>query len=152
MITEPTHHRGTQTPTLVDLVLTNANNFIYDVKLHAPLGKSHHSVICFNIDSCQPNNPKEPVVKYNMTKGNYDQMRKHLSKSKESWDMLLNNDLTLEMWCSTIVETMEEAKELFIPKKCSKPNKPKRSFAAPESLLAALRLKRKAFKAYKKKY
>ena len=150
LINESTHHRGTQTPTLVDLLLTNESDFVYDVNLHAPLGKSHHSVICFNIDSCNVNKTKEPVVKFNMNKGNYDQMRKHLSKSNESWDMLMDNNLSLDEWCSTIVGTMEEAKELFIPKKCMNSNRPKRSFAAPESLLAALRLKRKAFKAYKR--
>ena len=64
LITEPTHYRGTQTPTLVDVVLTNESDFIYDLELHAPFGKSHHSVVCFALNTCHAKTLQNPVTKY----------------------------------------------------------------------------------------
>ena len=50
IIKEPTHHRCQQTPTLIDLILTNDVNLVNNVDHFPPFGKSHHSVICFSLD------------------------------------------------------------------------------------------------------
>ena len=149
-ITEPTHHRGTQSPTLVDIVLTNENDFVYDVNLHAPLGKSHHSVVCFELNTCHTKSIQDPVIKYQINKGNYSKMREQLNLSEEEWDRLLDNNKSLDDWSDIFVNIIEEAKEKFIPKKRFNPTQPKRTFEAPLTLLSALQFKRKAFKNYKK--
>ena len=52
LIMEPTHHRGNQEPSLVDLIITNTqtDTFIQNIVHHPPLGKSHHSTIIFNLN------------------------------------------------------------------------------------------------------
>jgi hypothetical protein len=40
-INEYTHKRGNQTPTVIDLILTNEADMVSDVSLHAPIRKSH---------------------------------------------------------------------------------------------------------------
>ena len=44
-IKQDTHARGEQTPTLIDLVLSNYPDFIFDIKFSNPFGNSHHSAI-----------------------------------------------------------------------------------------------------------
>ncbi|MCP3853075.1 MAG: hypothetical protein GY694_23025, partial [Gammaproteobacteria bacterium] len=150
LITEPTHYRGTQTPTLVDVVLTNESDFIYDLELHAPFGKSHHSVVCFALNTCHAKTLQNPVTKYQVNKGNYSKMREYMTLSEESWDILLDDRRSLDDWGNTLVKSIEEAKEKFIPKKRFNPTQPKRTFEAPLTLLSALQHKRKSFKNYKK--
>ena len=61
-VREPTHHRGAQTANILDLVLTNEEHMIDNVEQHAPLGKSHHSVITFKMrcyrESEKPHTPQ----------------------------------------------------------------------------------------------
>ena len=51
LIKEPTHHRSTQNPTLIDLIITNESDLVKIVDHHPPFGKSHHSVILFTFES-----------------------------------------------------------------------------------------------------
>ena len=46
-ISTPTRGRGTNTPSLIDLVFTSNEDSIDDISIHAPLGKSDHSLIKF---------------------------------------------------------------------------------------------------------
>ena len=118
--------------------------------MYAPLGKSHHSVVCFDLNTCYTKPIQNPVLKYQVNKGDYVKMREYMSWSEESWDKLLDDSKSLDEWCDTIVNTMEDAKEKFIPKKKCNPTKPKRTFEAPLTLLSALQYKRKTFKNFKK--
>ena len=92
-----------------------------------------------------------------MDKGDYIGMREHMSHVK--WDELLKEEESVDDWWDVIENTLTKAKDLFVPKKklnpCFKnPNakKPpyKRAFAAPDSMLKKIKLKRYAFKTYKK--
>ena len=49
-ITENTRARGADTPHLLDLILSNDENIISNISYEAPLGKSDHSLIIFNIN------------------------------------------------------------------------------------------------------
>ena len=46
-ITKDTRVRGSQKPSLLDLVLTNEKNMVKDVEHFSLLGKSDHSIIAF---------------------------------------------------------------------------------------------------------
>ena len=89
-----------------------------------------------------------------MDRGDYDSMRKHMSQIE--WDNLLKEGDTVDKWWENIETTINNAKDLFIPKKNNKPKTNKnskkmkpRTFKAPATLLDKLRLKRYAFKTFK---
>ena len=115
LVEEPTHQRGSQTPSLIDLILTNRDDLVDDIIFHPPLGKSHHSVLCFDLNVCIKNDVKENVEKYRLDKGDYDGMRKYVSKI--DWKGKLKEDDSLNDWSETLVSTLEEAKIKFVPKK-----------------------------------
>ena len=151
---KPTHHRPKQNSTLIDLVFSNIPDFVSSVVHHDPFGKSHHDKICFNIDIeptiIEPSN----TTKFCMDRGDFEGMRNHLSKI--DWDTLLDNTETVDVWWDIIEDIVNKAKDIFIPKKkvltkiLNKHVTHKRTFAAPDTLLNKLKLKRYAFKTYKK--
>ena len=120
-----------------------------DIDFQPPLGKSHHSMICFTLKVVVNSESKEKVEKYRLDKGDFDEMRKYISNV--DWNEKLNDNDNLNKWASNFNDIIEEAKAKFIPMKSFNPNKPIRKFAAPITLLEALKMKRKAFKK-KKKY
>ena len=148
LVDQPTHHRGDQTPTLIDLVISNQNDLVHDIKYNAPLGKSHHSMISFQLDVIVDKDDVVNVEKYIFDKGDYDGMRKFISD--KDWKLILNENRSLNDWNDELVCNIEDAKTRFIPKKRFNSNKTKRKFAAPNSLHQAFHFKRKAFKRKKK--
>ena len=153
-IKEPTHKRPNQNETLIDLVLSNYPDFVHSIVHQPPLGKSHHSTICFNIDVETPTFKPSREVKYCMDKGDFDGMRKYMQGIE--WGEVLKDEDSVDVWWDLIESTINKAKDIFIPKK-KVFNKPrdkhithKRTFATPDTLLKKIKLKRYAFKTYKK--
>ena len=54
-VNQPTHYRGDQNPTLIDLILSNDSDFVHNFNHSAPFGLSHHSVITFSLNVFQSN-------------------------------------------------------------------------------------------------
>ena len=148
LVNSPTHHRGLQNPTLIDLILTNSSDFISHISHHAPFGNSHHSVLLFTIGIKNDNKSTYSSPKFQLRKGNYGQMREHFSSIE--WDNILLYDSTVEDWWSIIYNKIKSAMDMFIPKKAIKLNTHKRSFQTTPDLLSKIKLKRSAFKMYKK--
>ena len=163
-VDKDTHDRGLENerPTLIDLVFSNHPDFVYSLDLHDPFGKSHHSKICFMIDIEPLNNSiASTKIKYCMDKGDYVGMKEYMTHIK--WDEILREEESVDVWWDVIEDTLNKAKDLFVPKKKLNPglNKSKsknsnnkktynHAFAAPESMLKKIKLKRYAFKTYKK--
>ena len=80
LVNTPTHYRGSQNPTLVDLILTNDEDFINDIKTYPPLGKSHHLLFSFRIEADHKQMEDLGKTKYQVNKGKYDEMREHVGK------------------------------------------------------------------------
>ena len=146
LINEPTHYRGLQNPTLVDLILTNDDDFIRDIKAHQPLGKSHHLLFSFKLETSTSSVQDSCKIKHQINKGDYDKMREHVGNV--DWSKF--DDCEVDVLFEGIENTLNEAKELYIPIKKIKNNFVKRSFTAPDTLLLKLQIKREAFKLYKK--
>ena len=147
-VDKPTHFRPNQTPQ-IDLILANDPDFINNIEYHPPIGKSHHSVISFNIDIISYDETSNPVFKYLINKGDYVGMREFLRNVV--WGDLLNEDQSIEQQSSIILNKINEAKKLFVPlRKVVNINRPKRTFTAPTSLLNLIHLKRSAFKQWKR--
>ena len=49
LIEECTRHRGTQTPSILDLILTDNTYMIRDVQISSPIGGSDHSCVFFKV-------------------------------------------------------------------------------------------------------
>ena len=81
-VTKPTRIRGTDEPSLLDLVLTNEEYQVSDVRHHAPLGRSDHSVISFKFQ-CYIEKASTQT-KYMYHKGDYESMRESLIQSNWS--------------------------------------------------------------------
>ena len=148
-VLEPTHQRALQTPTLIDLIFSNDPDLIQDINLLPPFGKSHHSVICFNIDILSPNLSVPPTYKYAFNKGDYNAMREHFSVF--DWNGCLGNvDNVDQMW-NIIEDELTTARDKFIPiiKISNNSNYKKHTFHAPQTLLNKIHLKRVAWKLYK---
>ena len=76
-INEPTRQRGTDTPSTLDLLFSNEEGMISDISLNAPLGKSDHSIICFNFICNKDNTP--PKINKQYHKGDYKKFNDILS-------------------------------------------------------------------------
>ena len=149
IIDKPTHYRTTQNPTLIDLVLVKDTEIINETHYEAPLGKSHHQVILvtLNIDIDQVGDVTE---RFDHNKGDYNSMRKEVENVK--WDNVLTDDTDSNNWMNSINDIVLGVQETYVPKVRIKnaDNKPKRKFVAPVTLIDKIRVKRKAFKTYKK--
>ena len=147
-VQEATHTRGNQEPSLIDLVLANDPEFITNLSYNDPLGKSHHDVLVFNININTV--PVVPVIteKFNLKKGNFDEMRKFINDV--DWKAELQNCNDVDDCWDKIEGMIQLATNKFIPKMKLNSNNTIRNFTAPDSLINLLGLKRKAFKLYKK--
>ena len=145
---EPTHYRGRQIPTLIDLVLSNNPDIIQEISHLPPLGLSHHSVLIVSLNINSPMVPVSSTPKYQLEKGDFDKMRTFVGDI--DWDDALKDKDVDQCW-AVIEDLVQSAKNMFVPlKRTKRINKVKRSFTAPGSLLAVIRQKRQAFKYYKK--
>ncbi|KAK4325207.1 hypothetical protein Pmani_004167 [Petrolisthes manimaculis] len=72
-----TRHRGEARGNTLDLIFTNQEEIIENVKIDSPVGRSDHAVFCFNVNlETEKNNRKKRVFIYE--KANYDLMRQKL--------------------------------------------------------------------------
>ena len=77
-VVENTRQRGSDAPSLLDLIITNEEGLIDKLEFLSPLGKSDHSVIGFDIiceEECQP-----PSIKSVYEKGNYHKFEQEMKK------------------------------------------------------------------------
>ena len=85
-VNEPTRARGTDTPSLIDLILSNEESQVNNLAYLAPLGKSDHSVLSFTFE-CYIEQ-ESTSEKYNYDKANFEAMKGHLETSNWITDFL----------------------------------------------------------------
>ena len=115
LIKEPTHIRGEQNPTLIDLILCNDSDFVESISHYAPFGLSHHSVICFSLNTYQSDISLPPLVKFILNKGDYDGMRQKLKNV--NWNDIFKDETDVDILWSKIENEIIKARDEFIPKK-----------------------------------
>ncbi|KAJ3640527.1 hypothetical protein Zmor_003820 [Zophobas morio] len=79
LVTEPTRFRSGQTPSLLDLVLTNQSNLVGDVQVSSPMGKSDHAVLEFNVQILVKKEPKH--MKKKITKIDIPRIKHYLGNN-----------------------------------------------------------------------
>ena len=113
VITENTRARGSNVPSLIDLVLCYDREQISNIEYLGPLGKSDHCVVTllYNItfENCSYK------VKRNIyDKGDYTAIKKHLSNIE--WDIILSGKTVQQQW-DVLVDIIGSSEEQYIPSK-----------------------------------
>jgi len=85
-VTNPTRARANQCPGVLDLVLTNEENMLSDLQFMAPLGKSDHAVLSFEL-KCYTVVEEVTVMCRQYHKGDFQKLRNELAIN---WDSLLD--------------------------------------------------------------
>ncbi|XP_076037549.1 uncharacterized protein LOC143022998 [Oratosquilla oratoria] len=110
-VKEVTRGRGTDNPSLLDLVLTNEEDMINSVTTLSPLGKSDHSLLKFDYNCYIRRIPtKRQVFFYD--KGDYEAMRKDFP---QKWtEKVLKIDGLEDKW-STVKNKLKEVESIYVP-------------------------------------
>ena len=151
-ISTPTRHRGTDNPSLLDLLFTDEEMNVSDIQHHSPLGKSDHNVIIFDYN-CYLDFSK-PKDMYSYSKGDYPAMRSHVESTNMAVEILTQarSQNIEEMWAS-LKSMVEELKRGFVPKAVVS-GKPawteKGSFPISDSSREAIKEKRKCHREWMK--
>jgi hypothetical protein len=138
-VMEPTRSRGTDTPHLLDLIISNGD-FVDNLKYLSPLGKSDHSVLQFDCKvyySLQfPN-----VNKRNYHKGDYNGLRKFMNRNWVGELSSVSTDIE-SMW-SHFKSILNEGINTFIPlnKGTSQNTKPSWKYPVTPELKKIIRKK-----------
>ena len=102
-----------QTPTLIDLILSNNEYFVYNVNHFPPLGLSHHCVLTCEINFIPPKGDDTFVLKHQVDKADYDGMRGEISKV--NWDSLLKPDDHVNSFWDHIHSQIESVVNKYVP-------------------------------------
>ena len=111
-VTQHTRARGTDEPSLLDLVITNDPGMIDTISHHAPLGKSDHASLIFDIH-CYAAYDK-PQTRFSYNKGDYMGANEFLNSC--IWD----GDNPESMW-ENYQENLQRCRDTFIPTYQTKP-------------------------------
>lgn len=145
-ICQPTHHRGNQRPTLIDLLFTSdADDVIQtgiDSLQHLPgLGLSHHDVILFTL-STQVSYKSKPITRVMYDDGDYNAIRSELSAI--DWATIHTMDIQ-NAW-SFIKQRLSDSVNRHIPRKTFDPSRPRRPNWMDSDVLLKVKQKRTAFR------
>ena len=112
-VSEPTHYRPGCTPSTIDLVCTNEEGMVNDVKHLAPLGKSHHVTLSFRF-SCYHYAAGPQGSRYIYDRGDYSKLR-HIIGSID-WDKELSTKSVDQCW-DIVEKKLKAAVKLCVPKR-----------------------------------
>ena len=116
-VRQPTHFRGNQTPTLIDLIFSNEEEMVKNISHCAPIGKSHHQSIFFDFLCYTTDEKKRGEEKYNFRKADFEKMKEYvLSKNLVN---VIEEKSVEEAW-KCIETSIKTAVELFVPKVCNR--------------------------------
>ena len=123
-IRQPTHYRGNQSPTLIDLVFSNEDQMVRNIKHCAPLGKSHHQCIffdyyCYSLDH-KENKTEE---RYNYKKADYESMKAFVLSRNLLEEI---EGVSVEKAWESIETCIHDAVEQFVPKSYNSTNQGRR--------------------------
>ena len=145
-VKEPTHRRSTQRPTTIDLVLTNEENMIEQLKVEPPLGKSHHSTLVYTLRTyAEIDNKIYTSIQYD--KGNYAKFRDKMTAY--DWENDLEPLSCEEAWM-LFKDRFNKHSNECIPKKIYKGGKKNKPPWMNTDALNKIKQKSKAHRRYLK--
>ena len=142
-VKDPTHYRAEQTPNVLDLIFTSEEDMVGDVRHLAPLGKSHHQSLLFEI-KCYTDKKKNDTNRFNFAKGNYDRLRTLVGEAV--LEQKIKDMNTCQAW-STVKGVVFEAMNHCIPKLGMNRTK-KKVLWMKEEVAAKIKAKKQAYRKY----
>ncbi len=121
-VNKPTRFRGTDIPTILDLVFTNEPNMVENIEYLPGLGLSDHLVLSFKFN-CYIQNTKSEIEHRNYNKGNYDQIKQEVAMV--DWASELANKNVENAWeCLAEKLTLSIEKNIPVNKTTQSKQKP----------------------------
>ena len=119
-IYEFTRKRGTDKPSLLDLVISDQSQILSKPRILDPLGKSDHSVLVWHSTFQSSQIPLEDLPeKPNYHKGNYKKMR--ISLGNIDWDKKFENCEDVDTMVNRFEEIIHDNVREFVPMKKANP-------------------------------
>ena len=110
-VDKPTRFRGTQKPSILDLILTNEEDVVSEIQYLAPVGNSDHCTLVFKY-RCKVQESNSITKKYKYDKGDYAGMKDFFANIE--WEDVLEGKDVQESW-DEFSSKLEEAMQKFIP-------------------------------------
>ena len=142
-VVEPTHFRGDQNPNILDLIFTNEENVFENIEVDAPVGKSHHAVLTFQINCYCENIQYEKEILL-LNKGRYGDLNNELANI--DWDQKLMDKNVEQQW-GTFEDIIVDCITKHVPKRKIHASK-KRNQLVDGVTLNIIKTKKEAFKNY----
>ena len=112
-VDKPTRWRGTDTPNVLDLIITKDEN-LTDLEYQSPIGKSDHCVLIFDYN-CYAILQEKKMTKTLYDRADYVGLKAEIDEI--SWaDMFHNNEDINEVW-NIFITKLEELKDKYVPKR-----------------------------------
>jgi len=137
----------TRNSNILDLVLTNEPNTLFDIKVDAPIGRSDHCCVNFSVmlelgvlhvpSNTELSADCQPAKRYRWNDGDYDGIASYLSTY--DWSHLFSVNLTVDSMWSALRDVINQAVDIFVPT-CKTPSKVKKKY--PKTARKALARKR----------
>ena len=143
-VNKPTRDREHQKSNILDLILVNDDSMISKINHEDPFGKSDHQVLVFDLNINVEETAQINTYRFNLAKGNYENMRKMMRKIK--WEPIQDLDLD-EMW-REVSEGVKKAMETCIPKSKICTNKRIQPTWMSKKALRKIKKKHKLFKRF----
>ena len=112
-VNEYTRFRGTDHPSMLDLIFTRQQEDITDINYGAPLGKGDHAVLDMKYWTNIAKSPKKYKGNYNFKKGDYNGLREYFKKTNWERDLTIT-DINLQN--EKFLEFYRKGVDKFIPK------------------------------------
>lgn len=112
-IQDITRTRGDKIGSTLDLVFSNEDSIIDDIRVECPLGRSDHACILFNCDIQEVGVQGKRVI-YLYEKANYQLMRQRMNVD---WTQYLSEELNTEEKWNKMLAKLREIVEECVPKK-----------------------------------
>jgi hypothetical protein len=113
-ISKPTTWRGSDTPHILDLIITNEENMILDIEYQSPLGKNDHCMMKFDYNCYTMAKNKGRVTKlYNRAK--FKEFSEELEKI--DWENELSDKNDINTNWNSFLSTKRRLEDKYIPTK-----------------------------------
>ncbi|MEW8545255.1 MAG: reverse transcriptase family protein [Candidatus Thiodiazotropha sp.] len=143
-IKEPTRYREGNIPSLLDLVFTNEENMVNNVKYLPSMGRSDHIVLNFNFN-CYTETIFSCFERYNFHKGDYKSCVDVLQEV--DWDLVMEGLGVSESW-TYFAETLIQLIMNYIPVSKVRSDKGSHNPIVTPQCLEVIREKHKKWKKY----
>ena len=142
-VNKPTRGRGTNIPSILDLVLTDEENLLDTLEHEAPLGKSDHAMLNIKI-RCTGSEETSSITRWNYDKGNYEKMKEIFNTAINTH--YLDQEQTVDDMWNKILELYNRAIEECIPRKKNKSRSWKGKVPLDRDALALIKRKDRLWK------